>query len=184
MFESLEIDFVIFRVMPYAALTVFLVDSVARYGRDGFTWKSSSSQLLRRRQLIRGSILFHAGILTMFFGLLAGLFTPVWVLDALGIPYGPKQWMAVLIGGPAGLAALIGGTMLIHPRLGDGGGRALAVQAAHLPRPEYHHPVPFHAAGAHLVGVRGTLPLSAGPVRLSDRAVAPPPPVGRRPPRP
>ena len=55
----------------------------------------------------------------MFFGHLVGLFTPVWVLDALGVPYGLKQWLAVLIGGPAGLAALIGGTMLIHRRLTD-----------------------------------------------------------------
>ena len=119
MFESFDINFVIFGVMPYVALTVFLVGSIARYERDPFTWKSSSSQLLRRKQLIWGSILFHVGILTVFFGHLVGLFTPVWVLDALGVPYGLKQWMAVLIGGPAGLAALIGGTMLIHRRLTD-----------------------------------------------------------------
>jgi len=41
------------------------------------------------------------------------------VLDTLGIPYGLKQWMAVLIGGPAGIAALIGSTMLLHRRLAD-----------------------------------------------------------------
>ncbi len=119
MFERFDINFIIFGVMPYVALTVFLVGSIARYERDPFTWKSSSSQLLRRRQLIWGSILFHVGILTVFLGHLVGLFTPVWVLDALGIPYGLKQWMAVLIGGPAGLAALIGGTMLLHRRLTD-----------------------------------------------------------------
>ena len=119
MFSDFDINFVIFGVMPYVALTVFLVGSIARYERDPFTWKSSSSQLLRRKQLIWGSILFHVGILTVFFGHLVGLFTPVWVLDALGIPYGLKQWMAVLIGGPAGLAALVGGTMLLHRRLFD-----------------------------------------------------------------
>ena len=119
MFGDFDINFVIFGVMPYVALTVFLVGSIARYERDPFTWKSSSSQLLRKKQLIWGSILFHVGILTVFFGHLVGLFTPVWVLDALGVPYGLKQWLAVLIGGPAGLAALIGGTMLIHRRLTD-----------------------------------------------------------------
>jgi nitrate reductase gamma subunit len=41
------------------------------------------------------------------------------VLDALAIPYSLKQWMAVIIGGPAGIAALIGGTMLLHRRLTD-----------------------------------------------------------------
>src|SRR6056297_1684210 len=119
MFGDFDINFVIFGVMPYVALTVFLVGSIARYERDPFTWKSSSSQLLRRKQLIWGSILFHVGILTVFFGHLVGLFTPVWVLDTLGIPYGLKQWMAVLIGGPAGIAALIGSTMLLHRRLSD-----------------------------------------------------------------
>lgn len=119
MFPNLDINFVIFGVMPYVALTVFLVGSVARYERDPFTWKSSSSQLLRRRQLILGSVLFHVGILTVFFGHLLGLFTPVWVLDALGIPYALKQWMAVLIGGPAGFAAFVGASMLLHRRLTD-----------------------------------------------------------------
>jgi nitrate reductase gamma subunit len=119
MFGSFDINFIIFGVMPYVALTVFLFGSIARYERDPFTWKSSSSQLLRRKQLIWGSILFHVGILTVFFGHLVGLFTPVWVLDTLGVPYGLKQWMAVLIGGPAGFAALIGSTMLLHRRLAD-----------------------------------------------------------------
>jgi nitrate reductase gamma subunit len=119
MLTNFDINFVIFGVMPYVALTVFLVGSIARYERDPFTWKSSSSQLLRRKQLIWGSILFHVGILVLFFGHLLGMFTPVWVLDTFGIPYSLKQWMAVIIGGPAGVAALIGSTMLLHRRLFD-----------------------------------------------------------------
>ncbi|MGB0439547.1 MAG: respiratory nitrate reductase subunit gamma [Paracoccaceae bacterium] len=119
MFSNFDIDFIIFGIMPYAALTILVVGSILRYDRDQFTWKSSSSQLLRRKQLIWGSILFHAGILTVFFGHLVGLFTPVWVLDALGVPHALKQWMAVLIGGPAGIAALIGASMLLHRRLTD-----------------------------------------------------------------
>ncbi|MEO1139319.1 MAG: respiratory nitrate reductase subunit gamma [Pseudomonadota bacterium] len=117
MLENFDIDFIIFGIMPYAALTILVIGSIARYDRDQYTWKSSSSQLLRRKQLIWGSILFHVGIITIFFGHLVGLFTPVWVLDALGVPYALKQWMAVIIGGPAGIAALIGGTLLLHRRL-------------------------------------------------------------------
>ena len=56
MFGDFDINFVIFGVMPYVALTVFLLGSIARYERDPFTWKSSSSQLLRKKQLIWGSI--------------------------------------------------------------------------------------------------------------------------------
>ena len=119
MFANFSIDFFIFGIMPYIALTVLIVGSIARYERDAFTWKSSSSQLLRRKQLILGSVLFHVGIITVFFGHVIGLFTPVWVLDALSIPYALKQWMAVLIGGFAGIVALVGSTMLLHRRLTD-----------------------------------------------------------------
>jgi nitrate reductase gamma subunit len=119
MFATHDIDFIIFGIMPYVALTVLLVGCIARYERDPFTWKSSSSQLLRRKQLIWGSILFHVGIIVVFFGHLVGLFTPLWVLDTLGVPYGLKQWMAVLLGGAAGIVALAGSTMLLHRRLVD-----------------------------------------------------------------
>lgn len=117
MFSNFDINFIIFGIMPYAALTILVVGCIARYDRDQYTWKSSSSQLLKRKQLIWGSMLFHVGIITIFFGHLVGLFTPVWVLDALGVPYALKQWMAVIIGGPAGIAALIGASLLMHRRL-------------------------------------------------------------------
>ena len=114
-----DLDFFIFGIMPYSVLAVFVIGSIARYEREPFTWKSSSSQFLRRKQLVWGSILFHVGILVLFFGHLVGLFTPVWVLDALAIPYSLKQWMAVVIGGVAGAAAFIGCSMLLHRRLVD-----------------------------------------------------------------
>ncbi|OXT02078.1 respiratory nitrate reductase subunit gamma [Notoacmeibacter marinus] len=118
-FSNFNLDFFIFGIMPYVALTVLIIGSIARYERDPFTWKSSSSQLLRRKQLVWGSILFHVGILVVFFGHLIGLFTPIWVLDLLGVPYGLKQWFAVLLGGAFGIVSLIGATMLLHRRLID-----------------------------------------------------------------
>jgi nitrate reductase gamma subunit len=114
-----NLDFFLFGIMPYSVLAVLVIGSIARYERDPFTWKSSSSQLLRRKQLIWGSVLFHVGILVLFFGHLIGLFTPVWVLDALGVSYSLKQWMAVVIGGSAGVAAFVGCSMLLHRRLFD-----------------------------------------------------------------
>ncbi|MDO8884293.1 MAG: respiratory nitrate reductase subunit gamma [Pseudotabrizicola sp.] len=119
MFGNYDLNFLIFGIMPYAVLAVALVGTIARYERDPFTWKTSSSQLLRRKQLMWGSVLFHVGIIVLFFGHLIGLFTPVWILDALGIPYGVKQWVAVILGGIAGLSAFIGATMLLHRRLFD-----------------------------------------------------------------
>lgn len=114
-----HLDYFIFGIMPYIALTVLIVGCIARYERDPFTWKSSSSQLLRRKQLFWGSVLFHVGIITVFFGHLVGLFTPIWILDGLGIPHALKQWMAVIVGGIAGVVALIGSSILLHRRLTD-----------------------------------------------------------------
>lgn len=108
-----------FGIFPYIALSVGIMGTIARYERDPFTWKTSSSQLLRRKQLVLGSILFHIGVLVIFFGHLIGLLTPIWVFDALGISHGAKQLLAVVAGGIAGVMALIGGGMLFHRRWTD-----------------------------------------------------------------
>jgi len=75
--------------------------------------------LLRRRQLIWGSNLFHVGILVIFVGHFVGLLTPIWIFDALGISHGFKQIMAIVVGGLAGLVCLVGITLLTHRRLLD-----------------------------------------------------------------
>ena len=109
----------LFGIYPYIALAVLAIGSIARYERDPFTWKSSSSQFLRRKQLVMGSVLFHVGVLVIFFGHLIGLLTPLWFFDAIGISHGAKQLLAVLVGGIAGVMALIGGGMLFHRRWTD-----------------------------------------------------------------
>jgi len=109
----------LFGTYPYIALAVLAIGSIARFERDPYTWKSSSSQLLRRKQLIMGSVLFHVGILVIFFGHLGGLLTPIWIFDALGVSHGAKQILAVVAGGVAGVMALVGGLMLLSRRLLD-----------------------------------------------------------------
>ena len=108
-----------FGIYPYIALAVMILGSIARYERDPFTWKSSSSQLLRRKQLVIGSVLFHVGVLVIFLGHLVGLLTPIWIFDAMGISHGAKQTLAVMAGGIAGVMALAGGGMLFHRRWTD-----------------------------------------------------------------
>lgn len=109
----------LFGIYPYIALTVLIVGSIARYETVPFTWKSSSSQLLRRKQLILGSVLFHVGVLVIFFGHLVGLLTPIALFDALGISHEAKQILAIVAGGVAGVMAFVGGAMLLHRRLTD-----------------------------------------------------------------
>lgn len=110
---------VVFGWYPYLCLTVFIVGSIVRFDREQYTWRSGSSQLLRRRQLMWGSNLFHIGILVIFVGHFFGLLTPIAVFDALGISHTAKQWMAILIGGVAGVACFVGLTLLVHRRLFD-----------------------------------------------------------------
>jgi nitrate reductase gamma subunit len=112
-------NFVLFGVYPYVALAILAIGSIIRYDREPYTWRSGSSQLLRRRQLVWGSVLFHVGVLAIFAGHLVGLLTPIWIFDAIGISHGAKQLLAVGLGGIAGVMALIGGALLIHRRLFD-----------------------------------------------------------------
>ncbi len=108
----------LFVVYPYVCLAVFLMGSLARFDRDQYTWKSDSSQLLRGGQLRWGSILFHVGILFLFFGHLFGQLTPHVVYEIF-ITSSQKQLLAVVAGGIAGGICFIGLTMLLHRRLFD-----------------------------------------------------------------
>jgi len=113
------INHIVFGWYPYLCLTVFLLGSLLRFDREQYTWKTGSSQLLRRRQLMWGSNLFHVGILVIFVGHLVGLLTPIWIFDTIGISHGFKQLMAIAIGGVAGLLCLVGIALLTHRRLFD-----------------------------------------------------------------
>lgn len=109
-------QFFLFGIYPYIALTVFLLGSLIRFDREQYTWKSDSSQLLKRGQLRLGSNLFHAGVLFLFFGHFVGMLTPHFVYEPF-ISSGAKQILAMVTGGIAGLAAFIGLSLLLHRRL-------------------------------------------------------------------
>ena len=113
------INHIVFDWYPYLCLTVFLLGSLLRFDREQYTWKTGSSQLLRRRQLMWGSNLFHVGILVIFLGHFVGLLTPIWIFDLIGISHGFKQLMAIWVGGIAGVFCLIGIALLTHRRLLD-----------------------------------------------------------------
>lgn len=109
----------LFGIYPYIVIAVFFVGSWARFDHDPLSWRAGSSQLLRRRQLMWGSNLFHIGILVIFLGHFVGLLTPIFIFDALGVSHTAKQILAMVAGGVAGVACFIGLTLLIHRRLFD-----------------------------------------------------------------
>ncbi len=114
----------VYGIYPYIALGVLVLGTVIRYDREPYTWRSSSSQLLRRKQLVWGSVLFHVGVLVIFFGHLVGLLTPIAIFDAIGVSHGAKQILAIVAGGVAGVMAIVGATLLAHRRLFDARVRA------------------------------------------------------------
>lgn len=108
-----------FGIYPYIALAVFLLGSLIRFDREQYTWKSDSSQLLHTNGLRLGSVLFHIGIIGLFFGHAVGLLTPAWVWNIVGISHGTKQAVAMVAGGVLGLMCLAGLLLLIKRRFGN-----------------------------------------------------------------
>ena len=109
---------ILFVWYPYVCISSFVFGSLIRYDREQYTWKASSSQLLRKRQLFWGSNLFHFGILFLFFGHTIGLLTPT-SLYTLVISVENKQLLAIIAGGIAGTICFVGLTLLLHRRLFD-----------------------------------------------------------------
>ena len=111
--------FFFFQIFPYIAGITLILGSILRFDRDPYSWRSKSSQLLRKKQLIVGSVLFHLGILVILGGHVVGLLTPIAIFDAMGVSHGAKQILAMTAGGIAGVFCLIGLLILLHRRLFD-----------------------------------------------------------------
>lgn len=70
------LDVLLYGAFPYVSIVLFLVVSIQRYRRDPFTFSSLSSQFLESKRLFWGSVPFHIGIITLFFGHLIGFLIP------------------------------------------------------------------------------------------------------------
>lgn len=111
------INNLLFGIYPYIALSVFVLGSIVRYDRDQYTWKTSSSQMLESKQLRKGSIAFHIGVIAVLAGHFVGLLTPAAVWHVLGISAESKQLIAMGMGGFFGIICFYGMTILIKRRL-------------------------------------------------------------------
>lgn len=110
---------IVFGIYPYVVVAVFLAGSLIRFEREQYTWRSGSSQLLRRNLLVIGSNFFHVGILAILAGHVVGLLTPPHIYHALGLSTSNKQLLAMVAGGAAGLLCFVGISMLLYRRLAD-----------------------------------------------------------------
>jgi nitrate reductase gamma subunit len=109
-------DIFLWIVIPYVAITVFIIGHIWRYRRDQFGWTSRSNQLLERRLLKWGSPLFHYGALAAIGGHVLGILIPQSFTEAIGINEHAYHLISAIAGTIAGAATLIGLLILIYRR--------------------------------------------------------------------
>jgi nitrate reductase gamma subunit len=110
-------DVLLWIIIPYVAMTVFVVGHVWRYRTDQFDWTSRSTQLLDRRVLGWASPMFHYGALAAVAGHVIGLAIPPSVTETIGINESAYRWIAGIAGGIAGAVTLIGFIGLVYRRV-------------------------------------------------------------------
>ena len=109
-------DTFLFLIFPYLCLAVFVVGHYWRYKYDKFGWTTRSSQLYENRLLRWGSPLFHFGLLGVVGGHVIGLVVPKSWTEAVGVSEGLYHFLAVSLGGIAGVATIVGLVILVYRR--------------------------------------------------------------------
>lgn len=104
-------------ILPYFALSVFVVVNVYRYFFDSSVWTSKSSELLEKRRLKWGSLMFHYGLIFVFLGHVGGLIIPESLTQSMGIAEAQYRMSALWIGGIAGTITIAGLLLLLYRRL-------------------------------------------------------------------
>ncbi|HEX8753881.1 MAG TPA: respiratory nitrate reductase subunit gamma [Solirubrobacterales bacterium] len=104
-------------ILPYVAITSFVVGHWWRYRRDQFAWTSRSTQLLDRSVLGWASPAFHYGALAAVGGHVVGLCIPQSLTETLGISESTYRWFSAIAGGIAGAVTLIGFLGLLYRRI-------------------------------------------------------------------
>lgn len=104
-------------VIPYVAITIFIVGHIWRWRRDQFTWTTRSSQLLEGRSLKWGSLLFHFGLLAVLGGHILGLLVPESATKSVGISEHVYHAISVTAGTISGTAMTAGFVLLAARRV-------------------------------------------------------------------
>lgn len=102
---------------PYIAIFVFLAGVIMRFDRDPYGWTSKSSEILEKRMLGIGSLLFHWGFIVVFIGHVFGLLVPVSFYNSLGITTEEYHTLAFYLGTAAGVISIIGLLILLVRRI-------------------------------------------------------------------
>ncbi len=110
-------DTLLWVVLPYAAITTFVVGHIWRWRTDQVGWTTRSTQLLERRWLMVGSNLFHVGALMAIGGHVLGILVPASVTARFGVDEDRYHLVSVTMGSVAGLLCVAGLAVLIARRI-------------------------------------------------------------------
>ena len=90
-------------LFPYIIFAIFIGGHIFRYNYDQFGWTSKSSELLEKKMLRIGSLLFHFGIMFVIGGHVMGILIPESIYRSIGISEHMYHIVAISFGLPAGL---------------------------------------------------------------------------------
>jgi nitrate reductase gamma subunit len=110
-------EVLLYVVLPYAAMTAFVVGHIWRYRRDQYGWGARSTQLLESRVLKYASVIFHLGVLAAIGGHVLGLLIPASWTHSVGVDDDTYHAIAVIGGMAAGVAVCVGFALLVYRRL-------------------------------------------------------------------
>ncbi|MBI5309527.1 MAG: respiratory nitrate reductase subunit gamma [Actinobacteria bacterium] len=114
-----EFKMLVWGALPYAVIAVFVVGHVWRYRTAQYSWTTRSSQLLERKTLMVGVLLFHFGMLAVVGGHIGGLLIPKDLTGSLGITEHMYHNVAVAMGTLAGVTMTAGLVILALRRSGN-----------------------------------------------------------------
>lgn len=118
------VELLLWIVLPYVAITVFVVGHVWRYRHDQFGWTTRSTQMLESRRLRPAILLFHLGLFAVLGGHVLGLLVPASLTERVGVSEHMYHVVSVTAGTLAGLTMLAGFVLLLARRETDARVRA------------------------------------------------------------
>ncbi len=109
-------NILLWSVLPYIAISSFVIGLIWRFKYDKFNWTTRSSQIYEGKLLSIAGPLFHLGLFAVIGGHVVGLLVPQNFTDSLGLSHQAYHLGAVTMGGAAGIATLLGISLLIYRR--------------------------------------------------------------------
>lgn len=103
-------------IYPYIVISIFILGILMRYNTDQKRWTAKSSQILEKRLLKWGSLLFHIGIIFVFLGHVGGILVPLSFYNFFAVPEAQYHIVAVAMGGLSGAVTTIGLLILLYRR--------------------------------------------------------------------